>query len=195
LYERYHTREIRDLGGLSRRLPILAFFMLLFTLSSIGLPGLNGFAGEFLILVGMFQRGFAGEPTAWAWQYQVIAVTSVLGVVLGAWYMPWLVQRTFFGPLREPGSHHGDATGESSDDQPIRDLSAREICALAPLAVMMLWIGLVPNTFLQPMSGTLNEITAVVDGAYDEYYAREPVDLTASRAGATRDEENEANVE
>ena len=62
IYERYHTREIRDLGGLARRTPVLAFFFVLFTLSSIGLPGLNGFAGEFLILIGMFERAWTEAP-------------------------------------------------------------------------------------------------------------------------------------
>src|SRR5688572_29928593 len=84
LYERYHTREIAKLGGLARRLPILAFFMLLFTFSSIGLPGLNGFVGEILVLLGMFQRGFAETPSSLLPQYQVIAVLAVSGVVLGA---------------------------------------------------------------------------------------------------------------
>ena len=65
LYERYHTRQIADFGGLARRLPVLAFFMLVLTLSSIGLPGLNGFVGEFLILLGMFQRGWAEAPPDW----------------------------------------------------------------------------------------------------------------------------------
>jgi NADH-quinone oxidoreductase subunit M len=105
LYERYHTRAITDLGGIARRMPRLTFFMLLFTFSSIGLPGLNGFAGEFPILLGMFQRGWAQAPAAFGWQLLVIAVLAVSGVVLGAWYMLWLVQRVFFGPLREPAAH------------------------------------------------------------------------------------------
>ena len=101
IYERYHTREIAELGGLARRTPLLAFFMLLFTLSSIGLPGLNGFAGEFLILLGMFQRAWTDAPrVAGAGRSRSIAVLAVFGVVLGAWYMLWLVQRVFFGPLQ-----------------------------------------------------------------------------------------------
>ncbi|MBL9094272.1 MAG: NADH-quinone oxidoreductase subunit M [Planctomycetaceae bacterium] len=110
IYERYHTREIKQLGGLARRIPILSLFMLLFTFSSIGLPGMNGFAGEFLILLGMFQRGYADAPALYHFQWTTIAVLAVFGVVLGAWYMLWLYQRVFFGPLREPPYHgdHGD---------------------------------------------------------------------------------------
>jgi NADH-quinone oxidoreductase subunit M len=117
LYERYHSRSIGEMGGLARRLPILAFFFMIFTMSSIGLPGLNGFVGEFFVLIGTFQQAFAardiGAGATHGVQLKIIAVTAVLGVVLGAWYMLWLVQRTFFGPLREP--HH------SSDEPPIQD--------------------------------------------------------------------------
>jgi NADH-quinone oxidoreductase subunit M len=147
IYDRYHTREIADLGGLARRAPWLAFFMVLFTFSSIGVPGLNGFAGEFLILVGMFQRAWAEAPALLATQYLVIAVLAVSGVVLGAWYMLWLVERVFFGPLKEP---HGAGHGEEASD-----LSLREILALAPLALFVVWIGLRPNDFLSRMGPSL----------------------------------------
>ena len=148
LYERYHTREISKMGGLSRRLPILAFFMLLFTFSSIGLPGLNGFAGEVLILLGAFQRAWAEGPAPVAFSLRIVCVLAVFGVVLGAWYMLWLVQRVFFGPLREPPTDH-----------PVKDLSSREIGALLPLAVLAFWIGLFPNYFLQPMAPALEKST------------------------------------
>jgi NADH-quinone oxidoreductase subunit M len=144
LYERYHTRQIADLSGLARRMPWLAFFFVLFTFSSIGVPGLNGFAGEFLILLGMFQRAWAEAPAAWAVQYLTIAVLAVSGVVLGAWYMLWLVQRVMFGPLKEPKTDH-----------PVSDLSLREILALVPLAVFIFWIGLRPGDFLSRMQPTL----------------------------------------
>jgi len=107
IYERYHTREIKDLGGLAKRIPLLALMMLLFTFSSIGLPGMNGFAGEFMILIGMFQRGYAEAPAVMQVQWITIAVIGVFGVVLGAWYMLWLYQRVFFGPLKEPSGDAG----------------------------------------------------------------------------------------
>ncbi|HEY1602770.1 MAG TPA: proton-conducting transporter membrane subunit, partial [Pirellulales bacterium] len=150
MYERYHTREISDYSGLARRTPILAFFMLLFTFSSIGVPGLNGFAGEFLLLSGAFQRGWTEVSGDWWLAGRIMSVLAVSGVILGAWYMLWLVQRVFFGPLKEPS--HGGGHHE------VHDLNTREICALVPLVVFMFWIGLVPQHFLQPMAGTLDPV-------------------------------------
>jgi len=151
LYERYHTRQIADLGGLTRRTPILAFFMLVLTLSSIGLPGLNGFAGEFLILLGMFQRAWTDAPPLWAAELRVISVLAVAGVVLSAWYMLHLVQQVFFGPLREP-IHEPDAP-------PVRDLCLREVAALSLLVVFIVWIGVQPQFFLERMNPTLDGLT------------------------------------
>jgi len=154
LYERYHTRQIRDYGGIARRLPILAFFMLVMTLASIGLPGLNGFAGEFLLLLGMFQRAWTEAPPEWAIGLRGIAVLAVTGVILGAWYMLSLVQRVFFGPLREP------SPDDRHDHSPVRDLSFREVMALSPLVVFIVWIGVQPSFFLERMAPTLDRITA-----------------------------------
>ncbi len=152
IYERWHTRQIDDLSGLARVTPKLAALFVLFTLSSIGLPGLNGFAGEFLILLGMFQRAFTGVDASWALVYRILAVLAVCGVVLGAWYMLWLVQRVFFGPLKAP-SH-------APDQPPVRDLSAREAAALAPLVLLMFWIGLAPQFFLERTANALDDVTA-----------------------------------
>jgi len=154
IYERYHTREITDFGGLSRRLPVLSFFMLVLVLSSIGLPGLNGFVGEFLLLLGMFQRGWMESVPVYAWQFRVIAVLAVSGVVLGAWYMLWMVQRVFYGPLKEPKT--------DGPHEPVRDLCFREIFALALLVIFIVWIGLQPRFFLDRMSPTLKKLTASV---------------------------------
>lgn len=157
LYERYHTRQIADLGGLARRLPRLAFFTLVLTLSSIGLPGLNGFVGEFLILLGMFQRGWADTTSEYWLQLRVIAVLSVTGVVLGAWYMLWMYQRVFFGPLREP-TQSPLPPGEGQGEGGMRDLSLRETACLSPLVVFIFWIGLQPRLFLDPMAPTLKRL-------------------------------------
>jgi NADH-quinone oxidoreductase subunit M len=154
LYERYHTRNIADLGGLAYRTPRLAAMMVFLALASIGVPGLNGFAGEFLILLGMFQRAWAEAPAELALQYRVISVLAAAGVVLGAWYMLSLVRRVFFGPLREP-------TGDHSQP-PVRDLAAREVLALAPLVVLIVWIGVQPRFFLDRMGPTLDRLTAGV---------------------------------
>jgi NADH-quinone oxidoreductase subunit M len=159
VYERYHTREIRLLGGLTRRLPILAFFFLFFTFSSIGLPGLNGFAGEFLILIGMFGRAWTETSDPFEVPYKIMTVLAVFGVVLGAWYMLYLVQRVFFGPLNEPEHSHSHP--------PVRDLSLREVGALAPLAVFVLWIGLHPEFFLGRMRPTLEPLADPAAAALD----------------------------
>ena len=157
LYERYHTRQIADFGGLAKKLPVLGFFMLVLTLSSIGLPGLNGFVGEFLILIGTFQRAWAGTALAEALPLKIISVLAVSGVVLGAWYMLWMYQRIFYGPLKEPKI---DAYQEE-----IRDLNRREIFALVPLLVFIVWIGVYPKFFLDRMSPTLEELTNSVQTA------------------------------
>jgi NADH-quinone oxidoreductase subunit M len=155
LYERYHTRQIKDLGGLARQTPLLAMFFVVFSLASIGLPGLNGFVGEFLVLLGMFQRGWADAPAPWAGQFRVIAVLAVTGVVLGAWYMLSLVQRVFYGPLRTP-KPHGENAGEPP--HPVRDLSGREVLALAPLVVFIVWIGVYPQYFLDRIAPTVSSL-------------------------------------
>jgi NADH-quinone oxidoreductase subunit M len=126
IYERYHTRLLTRLGGLASRVPLLAACMVFVCLASIGLPGLNGFVGEFLSLAGMF----AARPA-----YAVVGGT---GVILGAWYMLLMLQRGFFGPLREP----------SRPGIEVRDLRMREALVLAPLMVLCLWIGTYPKPFL-----------------------------------------------
>jgi len=161
LYERYHSRQIKDFGGLARQTPRLAAFMVVLTLASIGLPGLNGFVGEFLILLGMFQRSYAA-PEGLVTQYRVIAVLGVAGVVLGAWYMLGLVQKVFFGPLRTPG-HVGDKHAAA----PVQDLCLREVLALAPLVVFIVWIGVWPQFFMARMSPTLDRLTAPAMDAAD----------------------------
>jgi NADH-quinone oxidoreductase subunit M len=177
LYERYHTRQIADLGGLTRRLPILAFFMLVFTFSSIGLPGLNGFAGEFLLLAGAFQLAWAGAPELLGSELLWITVLAVLGVVLGAWYMLYLVQRVFFGPLREP-AHHGSQSASAqhqtggghdasiahshSGEAPLptgpSDMNLREVLTLAPLLVFIVWIGVYPKYFLDVIGPSVDPL-------------------------------------
>ncbi len=160
LYERYHTREIRALGGLARRVPWLAFFMLVFTFSSIGLPGLNGFVGEVMVLIGMFQRAWTAAPTASQTSLRIVSILAVSGVVLGAWYMLWLVQRVFFGPLKEPGHHEGST---HEHQEAVTDLCWREFFALAPLVVFIVWIGLQPNVFLSRIEPTLSKVEALAE--------------------------------
>jgi NADH-quinone oxidoreductase subunit M len=172
IYERYHTRQIADLAGLARRLPLLSFFFLLLTFSSIGLPGLNGFAGEFLLLTGAFARGWSEAPESLGSQLLWVAVLSTLGVVLGAWYMLFLVQRVFFGPLREPAHDYGQAAHSHATEHehsgPV-DMTPREVFALAPLVIFIFWIGLYPKFFLDHLAPAVDRIGSRVN---EHVYAR-----------------------
>jgi NADH-quinone oxidoreductase subunit M len=154
---------------------------MLFTFSSIGLPGLNGFVGEFLILAGSFQRAWTGVAESIRVPYLIMAVSAVAGVVLGAWYMLWAVERVFFGGSREPpragagGHDHGHAShdhgGHGHDSHANHadrcDLEWYEIAALAPLAVFVLWIGLAPAAFLAPPAAVLRASTRGATTAFD----------------------------
>jgi NADH-quinone oxidoreductase subunit M len=167
LYERFHTREMADFGGLALRMPRLAFFAFLFTLSSIGLPGTAGFAGEFPLLAGVFQRGWAyGDH----WQLRAIALLSFGGVILGAWYMLSMYRRVFFGPAKQDATANAPRRTPSAevDAPPAKDLSTREVLCLAPLAICILWIGLEPQFFYNPMASTLDELTTPVRQALGE---------------------------
>ncbi|MFA7331397.1 MAG: NADH-quinone oxidoreductase subunit M [Candidatus Delongbacteria bacterium] len=124
IYERRHTRLIADFGGLAAGMPLYAFVLVFFVLSSVGLPGLNGFVGEFMILLGSFQS--QPGPTA----------IAASGVVLGAVYLLWMVQRVLFGPLANP------------KNQGLPDLSRRELLVFAPLIVLVIWIGVQPQPLL-----------------------------------------------
>jgi NADH-quinone oxidoreductase subunit M len=137
-YERYHTRQLTELGGLANRMPLLAVAMVYTSFASIGLPGLNGFVGEVLSLMGMFKR----DP--------ILAMIGATGVVLGAWYLLGVLQKAFFGPLQEP-HHHGH--------EPIPDLNAREMLALAPLLAMCLWLGLFPQPVLDLIRPDVESLT------------------------------------
>jgi NADH-quinone oxidoreductase subunit M len=125
LYERRHTRLIADYGGLARVAPLLATVFTITAFSSIGLPGLNGFVGEFLVLLGSFGR----FPVA------TIVATSV--VVFAAAYLLWAVQRVFFNPLTRP------------ENEAVRDLNHRELAVLVPMVVAMIWMGLYPQPLLR----------------------------------------------
>jgi NADH-quinone oxidoreductase subunit M len=130
LYERRHSRMIDDFGGLWKQIPIFSAVFLVVTLSSIGLPGLNGFVGEFLILLGAFQI-----TPAWT----AVAAT---GVILGAIYMLWMFRRVVFGPLTRP------------ENQRLEDLNAREICVLAPIVALIFFMGIYPQPFLSRMKSS-----------------------------------------
>jgi NADH-quinone oxidoreductase subunit M len=141
IYERRHTREISEFGGLAKRMPIFTTIFLIITFSSIGLPGTNGFVGEFLALVGAFESGLR-------W-YAVVATT---GVILAAVYMLWMFQRVMFGEITNPKNAE------------LQDLNAREIVLMIPLLVFVFWIGIYPNTFFSKMSPALENLIIQVKG-------------------------------
>ena len=133
IYERRHTRMIADFGGLSKVMPIYATFFMIVTLSSIGLPGTNGFVGEFLILLGAFRFNTL---------YGVLATT---GVVLGAAYMLWMFQRVMFGVIKKP------------ENEKLKDLNGREIATLVPMVVLIFLMGIYPKLFFSKMDVTVEK--------------------------------------
>ena len=140
IYERRHTRMIADFGGISKVMPIFATFFMIVTLSSIGLPGTNGFVGEFLILLGAFQS----RPL-----YGVLATT---GVVLGAAYMLWMFQRVMFGKVTK------------AENEKLKDLNAREIIILIPMVILIFLMGIYPKLFLSKMDVTVERFLQDVRG-------------------------------
>jgi NADH-quinone oxidoreductase subunit M len=143
VYERRHTRLLADYGGIAHTMPLYAVLFVISMLSSVGLPGLNGFIGEFLILSGSFQT----HP-AWT----VVAAT---GVILAAIYLLWLVQRVFYGPITIEENHH------------IPEIAWNEVAAVVPLIALMVWIGVHPNTFLRKMTPSVQQLLATVNGQQD----------------------------
>jgi len=144
VYERRHSRLISEYGGLSHIMPVYATVFLIMTLSSIGMPGLNGFIGEFFILQGTF-----AAPGLWKY-----AAVAVLGIVLGAAYMLWLYQRVMFGKLENPAN------------QSLRDLNMRELATFLPLIALAIWIGVYPNFFTKYLNEPVNSIVQRVRPDY-----------------------------
>jgi NADH-quinone oxidoreductase subunit M len=132
VYERRHTRMIADYGGLAKQMPVFATLFAITMFSSIGLPGLNGFIGEFLILVGAFK-------TSYVW-----AGFAVLGIILGAAYMLWAFQRVMFGELNKP------------ENARISDCNGREVAYMVPIIILMIWIGVYPKPYLRSMEASVS---------------------------------------
>lgn len=128
LYERRHTRAFADFGGLAKSVPVLSFFLVFTALASAGLPGLNGFVGEFLILMGSFKSTVLASP--------VLVAIATTGVILAAVYLLYMIYRTFFGEL------------DRDENRNMLDLNPREVVLLLPLVVLMVWLGLGPKPFL-----------------------------------------------
>ena len=149
LSDRRHTRLISEFGGLKGVMPKLTAGFLLLTLASIGLPGMNGFVGEFLIMFGAFKA----DP-----RYVIVAG---LGVILSAVYMLWMFQRVYYGPV----THEENRT--------LPDLSVREWVALAPLVALAIFMGVAPNVFLKPTEGAVKTVVERLDSVRTERVQRD----------------------
>jgi len=139
VYERRHTRMIQEFGGLARIIPVFTAAFLIVTLSSIGLPGLNGFVGEFLILAGTFRVNV------------LYASLATLGIILAAVYMLWMFQRVMFGPITHEENRH------------LPDLTGRELAVLVPVILLIVWIGIYPQPFLKPTEASVKQLLAQVE--------------------------------
>jgi NADH-quinone oxidoreductase subunit M len=146
VYERRHTREISEYGGLSKVMPVYAAVFLVMTMSSIGLPTLNGFIGEFLILQGVFVVS------------KVWAAFAASGVVLGAAYMLYLYQRTMFGKIENPKNER------------LLDMGQREFATFAPLLILAVWMGIYPAPFLRRLEKSVQHIVERVSPQYAQIY-------------------------
>src|SRR6478736_351020 len=160
LYERRHTRDISEYGGISNVMPVYATSTMIAFLSSMGLPLLNGFVGEFTILQGTFMEN-------WKW-----AAWAVPGVILAAAYLLWLYQRVFFGTVTNP------------KNEKLHDLTPRELLTFAPLVIIAFWIGLYPKPFFQILEQPVNQIVTTVRPGYPVNRAINASVPDASAAGA-----------
>lgn len=134
IYDRRHTKKINEFGGLAKVMPVFAAFFMLATLASIGLPLLNGFIGEFLILLGVFKSSY------------ILAAFGATGLILGAVYMLWAYQRVMFGPL------------DKEQNKILSDLNLREISLMIPIAVMIIVMGVYPKPFLEKIEPSVNKL-------------------------------------
>jgi len=143
MYEQTHTREIAAYGGIAKVVPVFAAMFLIIALASMGLPLLNGFIGEFMILQGTFASTYAG------WRYALFAVS---GIVLGAAYLLWLYQRLMFGKITDP------------DNEKLKDVTFREKVTLVPLIAFCIIIGVYPKPFLEPLRVPVEAIMERIEG-------------------------------
>ncbi|MDP7029132.1 MAG: NADH-quinone oxidoreductase subunit M [Phycisphaerales bacterium] len=157
MYERYHTRDMGQVGGLASKMPVWSCFMVFFVLASVGLPGLNGFVSEFLCLIGTFAAGGSGAYPGVLGPW--LAAIAAIGMIFAAMYLLIMVGKIVFGTLREPPGHASDMPS---------DLNFREIVVLVPLAIGCILLGVQPDLAIHAMEGavadTLSAYPDVVTG-------------------------------
>ncbi|MEE4289910.1 MAG: NADH-quinone oxidoreductase subunit M, partial [Erythrobacter sp.] len=171
IYDRLHTREIDRYGALSNNMPYYALFFLLFTMASIGLPGTSGFVGEFLSLAGIYQIS------------TLVALICTTGIILGAAYMLYLYRRIAFGPER------------NADAQAMGDITAREWAMLAPIAAVVLWMGVYPESFLAPMRQDIAALDARLAAARPQGDSSLAIGTPRAEAANALAHEGEAGAE
>jgi NADH-quinone oxidoreductase subunit M len=138
IYERRHTKLISEFGGLMKVMPVFAIISMIVVFSSIGLPGLNGFVGEFLILLGSFNSVNLGT--------NIYAIISTTAVILAAVYLLWMFQRVMLGPIEKP------------ENKDLPDLNKKELISLIPIVIFIIWIGVQPNTFLSKSASSVKKV-------------------------------------
>jgi NADH-quinone oxidoreductase subunit M len=143
LYERRHTREISDFGGVTKMMPHFSVIFAIAMFASVGLPGLNGFVGEYLTLLGAFR-----SPVLNSWSYAIVSAT---GVIFAAVYLLWMFQRVMFGTVTH------------SENNQLRDLTRMEYWQLVPLVVFVVWIGVAPTQFLHLSESSVQAIVRTVE--------------------------------
>jgi len=166
VHDRFDTRELRGVGGLARVMPVWGFFMVFFAMASVGLPGLNGFVGEFLSLVGAFTSQVEG--------YRILAIVGGVGIILAAIYLLYALGLMVFGPLKLPAGHESEHTPPRSR----YDLTGGEIVMLAPIALACLFFGVLPHGMLSSLEPTVSQLTE---------HATQAVEVIAEQDSVTAD--------
>jgi NADH-quinone oxidoreductase subunit M len=149
IYERRHTRDLDQFGGLWKIMPIYGAVTLIVALSSMGLPGLNGFVGEFTILLGAWGAGQEGQSLGSYW----FTALAAIGVILAAVYILFMFQKMFLGEVTH------------EENRSLKDLNWREIALLIPLLILIIWIGLYPKPFFDLMGPTVDSLVATIQAA------------------------------
>jgi NADH-quinone oxidoreductase subunit M len=139
IYERRHTRLIESYGGIARVVPMFAVVLTIVTFSSIGVPGTNGFVGEFLVLIGSFRT----QP--------ILSLIATTAVIISAAYLLWAIQRILFNPLDKPENEH------------VPDLNRRELAIMVPLVAAIVWLGVYPAPVLRRMEGAAAKFVSTVE--------------------------------
>ena len=161
IYDRTHTRAIAEYGGVAKLMPVFATIFMIVSFSSIGLPGLNGFVGEFLVMIGAFKSVFLDS--------KIFVAIAGLGVIFSAVYMLWMYQRVMFGPAHSNGLYNGHA---------LTEINKREIAVLVPILVFIVWIGVYPKTFLKVSAPaakhTVEQMEMIKLGEHIQYSSQLP---------------------